>query len=73
MSNATMEIKSVKRTATLTTAMVTIDGKRFEYISHKGGAWEVYDYPKGWHGVPRFVGYLPEYTGRKFETLIRAH
>lgn len=66
-----MNITEVKRTATITTALVTIDGKRFEYTSHKGGAWEVYDYPKNWKGVPRFVGYLPEHTGRKFETLLR--
>lgn len=66
-----MNITSVKRTAALTSALVTIDGKRFEYTSHKGGAWEVYDYPKSYNGVPRFVGYLPEHTGNKFATLLR--
>ena len=65
-----MHITSVTRTATLTQAYVTIDGKRFEYTSHKGGAWEVYDFPKSYKGVPRFVGYLPEHTGAKFATLL---
>ncbi len=68
-----MKITSAKRTALVTTAQATIGGQRFEYTSHKGGAWEVYDYPKRYRGVPRFCGYMPEDAGKKLEVIIRRH
>ena len=63
-------IQSVTRNATLTTVHTVVDGKRFEYTSHNGGAWEVYDHPKAWKGVPRFIGYLPPDTGCKLDAVL---
>ena len=53
---------------------VTSEGVRFEfvaltYLGKLAPTVEVYDYPKDWKGVARFVGYLPVSTG---ESLIAA-
>lgn len=66
-----MKIQSARRHGVTTTVHVTVDGKQFEYTSFNGGAWEVYDYPKSWRGVARFLGHLPAETGSKLEAILR--
>lgn len=72
MTNANvagMRIQEVVETPDLVRVDATIDGVRFQFAAYKGGAFEVYDYPKSWKGVPRFVGYLPKETSTYPETL----
>ena len=69
-----MRIQNVTETRDLVTVDATIDGKRYQFAAFKGGAFEVYDYPKTWRGLPRFVGYLPKETSTAlFDGLCRYH
>jgi len=77
MTNANVagfRIQEVVETPDLVMVDATIDGARYQFAAHKGGAFEVYDYPKSWKGVPRFVGYLPKETSTTlFDGLIARH
>lgn len=57
-----MRIQNVTETPDLVVVDAEIDGLRYQFSAFKGGAFEVYDYPKSWKGSPRFVGYLPKET-----------
>ncbi len=49
----------------LFTIEATVDGKRFEFTSFRGQAMEVYDHPKSYNGMPRYVGTMPQETATK--------
>ena len=57
-----MRIVDVTETPDLVLVDATINGAKYQFAAHKGGAFEVYDYPKAWKGLARFVGYLPKET-----------
>lgn len=48
----------------------TVDGARFEFTSFRGQAFEVYDHPKSYKGLPRYVGILPADTASKLYGLV---
>lgn len=77
MTNANvagMRIQEITETPDLVLVDATIDGARYQFAAHKGGAFEVYDYPKSWKGLARFVGYLPKETSTLlFDGLIARH
>jgi hypothetical protein len=51
--------------------VVLEDGNRFEFTHHaRGKGVEVYDHPKRWGGIPRFVGYLPEEQVTKLREIV---
>lgn len=55
-------------------AHATIGRARFEFAwLGPGHQVEVYDYPREWRGCPRFVGYMPDETGKKLRMLVRAY
>ncbi len=49
----------------------TCDGKRFDFVSFRQGAFEVYDYPRSWKGLPRFVGYMSPDQGIKLRNVLQ--
>jgi len=43
----------------------SVSGREFEFVRlTETSEVEAYDYPKSWHGTPRFVGYLPSDHGK---------
>ena len=53
-------------------AFARVGARRFEFVRlDPGGAVEVYDFPRTWGGVARFLGYAPEATGEKLVELAR--
>lgn len=49
----------------ITDVVETCERRRFEFTAWRGGPFEVYDYPRTWGGVARFVGHLPATTGEQ--------
>lgn len=49
----------------------TIGGVHYEFARLHGGKLEVYDYPKSWGGVSRFVGYATDEHAAKIESIAR--
>lgn len=69
-----MRIQEITETPDLVIVDAIIDGARYQFAAHKGGAFEVYDYPKSWKGLTRFVGHLPKETSTLlFDGLIARH
>lgn len=58
-----MKIRSVNQAPGLIQVLAEVSGKKIEYTSQGGNAWEVYDFPKSFRGLPRFVGRMPADKG----------
>lgn len=55
-------------------AYVTVGAARLEFVClGVNSRVEVYDHPDPRTALPRFCGYLPDETGRKFVQLAREH
>lgn len=65
-----MEIEMVQKSDVLTQVVATCDGVRLEFTSWRSGPWEVYDHPRAWRGMPRYIGILPFETGIKLDGVL---
>jgi len=66
-----MNIDRVHESPDLLTVHATIGGQQFEFAAWRGGAFEVYDYPKARRGIARHLGYLPEATAGHLVCVLR--
>lgn len=49
----------------------TISGREYEFTKLDAGSlFEVYDRPKSWGGLPRFLGYAPAEAGSKLLSIV---
>jgi hypothetical protein len=65
-----MQILDATKNGRITQIHVMVDGVKLEYTRFRGGPWEVYDFPRSYRGVPRFVGHLPAETGEKLDVIL---
>lgn len=68
-----MNITSIKRRVGFLQILATINGAAFEFVSRNAEEFEVYDYPKTWRGVPRYVGAMNDETSAKLRKIAREH
>lgn len=51
-----------------------IGGRRFEFTIYLyGDKLEVYDYPRSWNGLARFLGYAPDGAREMLDAIVQRH